>query len=160
MKSKVYIGAGTLIFIAAATFRNLLLLIAGVLVMVTGLLVMYGMSSGVEYNETQYRIYNQFLFWRKGEWKQMAGVRRIYIRHHAQVKQSWFIRKASANEESNDLTIEFQVYFVRKSGYYKIFASNSLQAARVKAEHLAAQYNLEVEEKGAKEDYAPLKKQV
>ncbi len=146
MKNNIYLGIGILMVVAALWLENLLLGIAGIAFILLNVLSRFTVSSGVEYNESHYRIYTRILFWKKGHWQSIVRVRKIYIRHHACLQQHYFsaLRKI---EEAQEPLMEYQVYFVRRSGYYKIFETPCLDAARNKAAELGKRYNLTVEEK-------------
>lgn len=147
MRNKTYIGIGILLLITAVTANDKALAIGSTAFLAIGGLSLGAVSSGVEYSESHYRVYKRIFFWKTGHWKSILGVRKIYIRHFCYQKKNSFLRNKAMHEESMELVV-FQVYFVRKSGYYKIFESNSLEIARRKANELARKYNLTVKERG------------
>ncbi len=146
MKNKIYIGVAIALLILAYVMENMLLAGLGFAVIILSLLSRIAISSGVEYNESHYRIYTRILFWKKGHWQSIVRVRKIYIRHYAYMQQQYFTSLRGI-EESHEPLMEYQIYFVRKSGYYKIFETPCLDTARDKAAELGRRYNLVVEEK-------------
>lgn len=156
MKSKIYIGIGVLMLLAGAFVKGKSLTIGGTVFVLLGLFLLVAVSSGIEFSESHYRFYKRIFFWRTGHWKSILGVRRIYIRHYTATKTSSFLGSSPIPLEEQ--TIEYQVFFVRKSGYYKIFHTNSLKAAREKAIGLATKYNLVVKEKEKVEEKQEVKK--
>ena len=146
MKNKIYIVSGVLLFALAFLMENMLMGILGVTLILLNLLSRIAISSGVEYNESHYRIYTRILFWKKGHWQSIVRVRKIYIRHYVYIQQPYLSSLRGLGEVREPL-VEYQVYFVRKSGYYKIFQTSCLDTARSKAAELGKRYNLVVEEK-------------
>jgi hypothetical protein len=147
MKSKIYIGIGILlIFIGVVNKNNIPLHAIGGSFLSVGAFSLFGLSCGVDYTESHYRIYNRILFWKTGPWKSIGGVRRIYIRHYSYVNR-YFFKAGRMSPDASERVVEYQVYFVRKSGSYKIFSSDTLEEAREKANALALRYNLTVTEK-------------
>lgn len=146
MKNKIYIVIGVLLLTVAFLMENKLLAALGVTLILLNLLSRIVISSGVEYNESHYRIYTRILFWKKGHWQSIVRVRKIYIRHYAYMQQPYF-SSLRGIEDSHEPAVEYQIYFVRKSGYYKIFQTPCLETARNKAAELGKRYNLLVEEK-------------
>jgi len=146
MKYKIYFVTGMLLLLATVWLDSMLLTVGGFVFIGLSVLSRVGVSSGVEYNESHYRIYTRILFWKKGQWQSIERVRKIYIRHYAYMQQYYFspLRRV---EELHEPVMEYQVYFVRKSGYYKIFETSCLETARGKAAELSKRYNLVVEEK-------------
>lgn len=145
MKDKISLGAGILLLCTGAYFEATWLSGVAVVIIAISLFKLYGLTSGVQYTSSHYRIYKQYFFWKTGEWKSIAGVRKIYIR-----RSSYKDKHALQATEQEHLVAEnqtyYQLYFVRKSGYYRIFTCESLALARTKANHIANQYNLVVEE--------------
>jgi hypothetical protein len=148
MKGKLYIGTVVSLLLLAALFHDKAWIMAGILFLAMALLSLWTLTSGIEYSESHYRVYKQLFFWRTGHWKSISGVRRIYIRHFLQKQKKSRPQNHTIQEAERDSNVKFQVYFVRKSGYYKIFESDTLDAARKKAKALSYRYNLTIEEKG------------
>ncbi|MDF2454075.1 MAG: hypothetical protein K0R51_68 [Cytophagaceae bacterium] len=146
MKNGICIVIGVLLLTLAFFTENTLLGVGGFTLILLNLLSRIAISSGVEYNESHYRIYTRILFWKKGHWQSIVRVRKIYIRHYACMQRQYFSPLRGA-EELHEPLMEYQVYFVRKSGYYKIFETACLDTARHKADELGRRYNLVVEEK-------------
>ncbi|MDB5257607.1 MAG: hypothetical protein JWM14_2302 [Chitinophagaceae bacterium] len=150
MKSKIYIGIGILLLVIAALAKNNTVLnVIGGSFFAVGAFTLFALSSGVDYTESHYRIYNRILFWKTGPWKSIGGVRKIYIRHYSYVNR-YRLKPGAMSPDGSERVTEYQVYFVRKSGNYKIFSSTTLQEAREKAGVLATKYNLLVKEKAVK----------
>jgi len=147
MKSKIYIGTGILLLcIAAFTHPNIPLNVIGASFLALGTFCLLALSSGVEYTESHYRIYTRILFWKTGSWKSIRGIRRICIRQYSYVNQ-YTLKPMRVDDETCKGVVEYQVYFVRKSGNYKIFSSKTLPEAQETASRLAMRYNLFVGEK-------------
>lgn len=146
MKNKIYILIGVLLLTLAFFMENMLVAALGLTLILLSLWSLTAISSGVEYNESHYRIYTRILFWKKGHWQSIIRVRKIYIRHYAYMQRQ-YLSSLRGKEESHEPLMEYQVYFVRKSGYYKIFQTPCLDTARNKAAELGRRYNLVVEEK-------------
>lgn len=150
MKSKIYIGIGILLLLIAALMKNNIALnVIGGSLLAVGTFSLFGLSTGVDYTESHYRIYYRILFWKRGPWKSIGGVRKIYIRYYSYVN-GYNLKPSIMSQGNNEQVTEYQVYFVRRSGNYKIFTSPTLQEARDKAGKLAAKYNLLIKEKAVK----------
>ncbi|MBC7487157.1 MAG: hypothetical protein H7282_10445 [Cytophagaceae bacterium] len=151
MKSKIYIGIVILLLcIAAFTHNDIPLNVIGGSFLAVGCFALFVLSSGIEYTESHYRMYTRILFWKTGSWKSIRGIRRICVREYSYVNKSYFSPGMLSDKDASERVVEYQVYFVRKSGKYKIFTSNTLQEAQDKANRLAMRYNLPVGEKAAK----------
>lgn len=151
MKAKIYFGTGILLlFMGAVTPYHVPFYVTGTCLLALSFFCLYGVSYGVEYAESHYRIYTRVLFWKTGSWKSIHGVRRICIREYSHANRHPLSQRDLEDEEVLEEHVEYEVYFVRKSGKYKIFSSNSLQAAQEKADRLATRYNLSVGEKALK----------
>jgi hypothetical protein len=148
MRKKIYIGICVLLLLTAVIANNRIMIAGSIFLSVCGVLSLRKVSSGVQYSESHYRVYKQFFFLKRGHWKSILGVRRIYIRHYVPQQKHSFLKNRIIPEEMTEQVVMYQVYFVRKSGYYKMFESNSLEIARRKANELGRKYNLNVEEKG------------
>lgn len=145
MKSKIYIGIGTLLLIAGIILKSSVFTISGTVFVAFGFFLLVAVSSGIEYSESHYRFYKRIAFWKIGHWKSILGVRRIYIRYYTPTRRNSLWRSSAIPlAEQRE---EFQVYFVRKSGYYKIFQTFSLEEARQQAKLLSVKYNLKIKEK-------------
>lgn len=149
-------GIGLLMLLAGAFVKGRSLTIGGTVFVLLGVFLLVAVSSGIEFSESHYRFYKRIFFWKTGHWKSILGVRRIYIRHYTATKTNSFWGSSSIPlEEQRE---EYQVFFVRKSGYYKILQTDSLKIARAKANALATKYNLIVKEKERTEHKQEAKK--
>ena len=148
MRNKIYIAIGTLLLLTAVIANDKILTFGIIALLIIGSLSLMAVSSGVQYSESRYRVYKQFFFWKTGHWKSILGVRRIYVRHYFYQQKYSFLINGIIPKDRREQVVMYQVYFVRKSGYYKMFESNSLEIARRKANELGTRYNLVVKEKG------------
>ena len=140
-------GVGIVLWLFAWTFKDMVLTIGGGIFFMAGLLSLMAFNTGVDYTATQYRLYKRLFFIKSGQWRSIADVHYLFIRPYSYIHNYSYTRDRFTKLPGKERVELYQLYFVRKGGYDKLFESEDLRETETFAECMANKYGMKVERK-------------